>query len=76
MKIYLKGLNACVMRRQKLAQYHDYFAANDHVFVDSPKESDVIVLWTCGFRADHRDGSIKKIQEYLTEFDAKIVDQG
>lgn len=76
MKIYIKGLNACVMRRQKLGQYHDYFTANDHVFVDSPNESDVIVVWTCGFRTDHRDGSIQKIRGYLKEVDAKIVVAG
>ncbi len=65
MKIYIKGLNACVMRNQKLFQYEKYFTTNKHVLVNSPKACDVIVVWTCAFRADHRDGSIMKIKNYV-----------
>lgn len=76
MNIYMKGLNACLMRNQKLAQYYAYFTANKHVIVDSPGNSDVILLWTCAFRADHRDSSIEKIRYYLNNYNAKIVVAG
>lgn len=76
MKIYLKGLNACAMRNQKLLQYRDYFIANGHKMTDYPTYSDVIVIWTCAFRSDHRDGSIDKIRDYIDNYDAKIIITG
>ncbi len=77
MNVYIKGLNACVMRKQKIVQYEDYLIANGHKIVPSPEDGNVILVWTCAFRSDHRDASVDKIQEYLTTYnDVKIVVTG
>ncbi len=76
MKIFIKGLNACAMRAQKLKQYRKFLLANNHTLVDSPAEGDIILVWTCAFRTDHRDGSIEKIRYYLSNYTAKIVVTG
>ncbi|MBF0460624.1 MAG: radical SAM protein [Magnetococcales bacterium] len=76
MKVYIKGLNACAMRREKLVQYREFLAANDHTLVESPEVSDAILLWTCAFRADHRDSSLEQIRYYLDNYNAKVVVTG
>ena len=72
MKVYLKGVNSCVMRRQKLQQYQDYFTQNGHTVVDSPQKADKVLVWTCSFRTDVRDNSLKEIT-YLKDQGAKVV---
>lgn len=76
MRIYVKSLNACVMRDQKLLQYRQFFTRNSHRLVSTPSEADVIVVWTCSFRADYRDASYLKIQEYVNHYTAKIIITG
>lgn len=76
MKIYFKGLNACVMRDQKLLQYRQFFTQNGHKLVSIPSDADVIVVWTCSFRADYRDASYLKIQEYIKNYNAKVIITG
>ena len=76
MKVYFKGLNACVMRRQKLEQYFAYLSANGHNLVDKPEGADAILVWSCAFRADYRDCSIEKIEYYKSTTDATVVIAG
>lgn len=73
MKIFLKGLNTCQMRKGKLSQYRSFFEANQHELVPSPGESDLIFIWTCSFRTDVRDNSILEILNYQTKYKAQIV---
>lgn len=76
MNVYIKGLNACAMRRQKLAQYAEFLTSNRNVLVSAPELADIILVWSCGFRADHRDSSLGKIRHYLSTSSAKIVVSG
>ncbi|MCX5726891.1 MAG: radical SAM protein [Candidatus Saganbacteria bacterium] len=73
MKVFIKGLNSCTMRKQKLRQYRDFIIANGHGIAGHPAESDVILLWTCGFRKDVRDNSIAEIARYQQEFKARLL---
>lgn len=73
MKIYIKGLNSCAMRKQKLHQYENYFISNGHELVSTPSKADYILVWTCAFRADVRDNSVSEIVRYAGEFAGKII---
>jgi threonylcarbamoyladenosine tRNA methylthiotransferase MtaB len=64
MKVYVRGLNACVQRKSDIARYKRFLVANGHGLAATPLESDAILLWTCAFRRDFRDNSLKKIKEF------------
>ena len=74
MKVFIKGLNSCTMRNQKLQQYLNFLVTNGHEVVDTPEKSDVIVLWTCAYRGDVRDNSIFEIQRYEKQFEGEVID--
>jgi len=65
MKIYIRGLYPCDCRKINVVHYRDYFEANGHRVVDSMDQSDLVLVWSCGFRADYRQNSISVIQELL-----------
>jgi tRNA A37 methylthiotransferase MiaB len=73
MKIYIKGLNTCVQRKQKLMQYRGFLIENGHVITDSPVGSDIIILWTCAFRQDVQDNSIAEVIRYQRDYDAQLI---
>ena len=73
MKIYVKGLNSCGMRKTDVQRYKDFLDANGYELVDHPGQSDKILLWTCGFRRDSRDNSLSEIQRYVKEYDAELI---
>jgi tRNA A37 methylthiotransferase MiaB len=68
MKVFIKGLNSCAMRRGKTEQYRQYVMANGHQVVTDPAESNYAILWTCAFRADVRDNSLREIERYQREY--------
>lgn len=76
MNIYLKGLNSCAMRRGKLRQYRVFLEANGHILTNDPIESDVILLWTCAYRADVRDNSLAEIVRYQKIYTAELIVAG
>ncbi len=76
MKVFVKGLNSCTMRKQKLQQYRNFLVANGHIIVDGPDNCDTILLWTCAFRADVRDNSISEITRYQQEYGGKLIVAG
>lgn len=63
MKVFVKGLNVCPQRNQKVAQYKKYLTLNGHQIVDNYKDADKVLLWTCGFRQDVFDNSIFVIEQ-------------
>lgn len=73
MKIFIKGLNSCAMRKQKLRQYRNFLIANGHELVNRPEDSEAIILWTCAFRGDVRDNSLSEIKRYQKEFKAELI---
>lgn len=76
MKVFLKGLNGCVMRKQKLNQYSDFLVSNRHDIVPDPHSGDRIILWTCGFREDVKKNSIDEIKRYLHNYPHKLIVAG
>lgn len=76
MKVFLKGLNSCVMRKQKLRQYADFILANGHIIVSDPSSADKIILWTCGFREDLRNNSFVEINRYHGCYPEKLIVAG
>ena len=64
MKIFIKGLHGCKMRAFDVQRYKDFYTAIGDEIVDYPEQADEILLWTCAFRADYRDFSLKAIKFY------------
>ena len=73
MKVFVKGLHGCSMRKTNITQYVDFLKANGHEIVENPHESDTILLWSCAFRGDFRDNSISEITRYQKEFKAELI---
>jgi MiaB/RimO family radical SAM methylthiotransferase len=73
MKVFLRGLNGCVMRKQKLNQYRQLLAAGGHEIVENIDDSDVCLVWTCAFRGDFLNNSLAIIDDYLKNYKGKII---
>jgi MiaB/RimO family radical SAM methylthiotransferase len=73
MKVFVKGLNMCVLRNHKVQQYRNFILANGHELVSHPNDSDVTLLYTCGFRSDVRDNSLSEIRRYQEEYDTELI---
>ncbi|MFA5156124.1 MAG: radical SAM protein [Candidatus Omnitrophota bacterium] len=76
MKVYIKGLNSCLTRKQKLQQYRDFLVANGHEITHDHKKCDKILLWTCAYRADVRDNSIAQLDYYRRNSKAEVIAAG
>lgn len=76
MKICIKGMNSCTMRRQKLQQYHNFLLANGHEIVRSPDQSDAIIMWTCAYRGDVRENAISEIERFSSLYGNKLIVAG
>lgn len=75
-KVFLKGLNSCAMRRGKLRQYRIFLETNGHILTDDPTDSDVILLWTCAYRSDVRDNSLAEIVRYQEIYATELIVAG
>ena len=73
MRIHFKALNACTTRNAKLLQYRDYLLAQGHELVDDAGAADAVLLWTCAFRADHRDASLACVRSLLDSPARRVV---
>jgi threonylcarbamoyladenosine tRNA methylthiotransferase MtaB len=76
MKVFLKGLNGCTMRKQKLKSYADFVEANGHSIVSDSDSADKVILWTCGFREDFRETSVLEIDRYHARYPGKLIVAG
>lgn len=76
MKVFIKGLNSCAMRKQKLRQYADFLVTNGHEICRSAGDSDTIIVWTCAFRGDVRDNSLAELKRYSQECAANVIAAG
>lgn len=76
MKVFIKGLNSCAMRKQNLLKYRDFLEKNGHLIVERPEESDIILVWTCAFRGDVAENSLVELERYTNEYDARVIAAG
>lgn len=76
MKVFIKGLNTCPQRNQKLQQYLAFLRGNGHQIVEAPEAGDVILVWTCGFRADVRDNTLRQLTAYGEHYPGRVVATG
>jgi len=77
MKVFLKGLNSCVMRKKELNHYQRFIVANGHEIVVNPEDAETILLWTCAFRADVAQNSVSEVMRYQQDYpNAKIIIAG
>lgn len=52
------------MRRVNIFQYREALKLNGHQIVDSPHESDIVLVWTCAVRQDFLDNSIDVLKGF------------
>jgi threonylcarbamoyladenosine tRNA methylthiotransferase CDKAL1 len=64
MKIYVKSLNICPMRRVNIFQYREALKLSGHHIVDLPEEADKILVWTCAVRQDFHNNSIEVLKKF------------
>ncbi|MBC7907744.1 MAG: radical SAM protein [Rhodospirillaceae bacterium] len=76
MKVFVKGLNTCPQRNQKMDQYLTFLRGNGHDIVATAEESDSILVWTCGFRGDVRDNSLEQLSAYNADHKGKVIATG
>lgn len=76
-RIYIKGLNVCPIRRPNLLHYKIFLETNGYTIVDNFKDSDTIIVWTCGFREDSIRNSISELNKYYRDYpDKEIIIMG
>jgi threonylcarbamoyladenosine tRNA methylthiotransferase MtaB len=73
MKIFIRGLHSCVMRKTDIAGYKISLRKAGHEIVSEPEDSDVILVWTCAFRQDFRDNSINVLKHYQSSYDKRLI---
>lgn len=76
MKLFIKALNSCVQRKQKIMQYREYFLRNGHDIVTDMDDADRIIIWTCAFRGDVRDNSLSEIRRVNGRYGDRVCVAG
>lgn len=76
MKVYIKGLNTCTMRKQNLLHYRCFLERTGHQIVSEPREGEAVLVWTCGFRGDVTDNSISELRRYSREYPGEVIALG
>lgn len=73
MKVFVKSLNPCAVRKIKVQQYQDFLIANGHELVSHPAECDVVLVWSCGYRDDYRMNSLLEANRYRDEYQKEVI---
>ncbi|OPY00650.1 MAG: Ribosomal protein S12 methylthiotransferase RimO [Syntrophorhabdus sp. PtaB.Bin184] len=76
MKLFLKALNSCVQRKQKILQYREYLLRNGHDIVADIDNAERIIIWTCAFRGDVRDNSLSEIRRVSRLYPGRVTVAG
>ena len=63
MKVFFRSLNSCAMRKADIARYKRALTDAGHRITETLADSDVICVWTCAFRQDFRDNSLKVLRD-------------
>ncbi|MBP7215984.1 MAG: radical SAM protein [Candidatus Omnitrophica bacterium] len=64
------------MRKYEVMRYRAIIQQAGHCIVKDPALSDVILLWTCGFRKDVLDNSLAEIARYEKTYAKRIIVAG
>lgn len=76
MKVFIKGLNVCVHRRQNLLHHKVFLEKYGHDLVKNARDADVILVWGCGFREDVVENTINELDRYKKEYKGEVVALG
>lgn len=63
MKIYIKTLNICPMRKVNINRYKNALSRGGHKIVQDAHLADKVLVWTCGVRGDFHKNSCKVLSE-------------
>ena len=70
--IHTVSLNSCYMRKQNIEKYKNALIARGGVISDE-KDSDSVYIWTCAFRRDALENSVKKIRAVRAAYQEKKI---
>ncbi|MFC1885943.1 radical SAM protein [Thermodesulfobacteriota bacterium] len=73
MKVFIRDMNSCVMRKTDIARYKISFRAAGHEVVTKLGDSDTVLVWTCAFRSDFRDYSLKALNLYQEDSKKRVI---
>ncbi len=76
LSVFVKGLHGCAMRKQKVAQYRQFLKKRGYRLVRQLGEADIVLLWTCAFRADVRDSSLVEVRRLARIRSKRLVVTG
>jgi len=75
-KVYIKPLNSCQMRNQKILQYQQFLLSQGYSIADNIEKSDLLIIWTCAFRGDVLELSLSEIERYQNTFKGEVIVAG
>lgn len=64
MKLFIRKLNICGMRKVNIYQYRNALLMGGHEIVDDASSADKVLVWTCAFREDFYNNSINVLKSY------------
>lgn len=73
MKVYVRGFNSCTTRRGNLCHYRNFLLGAGHKLTESLEDAEVVLLWTCGFRGDVLENSLRKLKEIQADHPGATV---
>ncbi len=74
MNIFIES-SGCSRRKLDVAKFHTYFRLNGYEILDSPEQSDYILVTTCAFKKEEEENSFAAIKEY-EKYNAKVIVYG
>lgn len=75
MKVYFKGLNSCIQRKQNIEKYRRMLLQEKYCIVNNIEDAQEVWVWSCAFREDVKNNSLNWIKENVIDKwkDKKIV---
>lgn len=72
-KFFVKGLNSCYQRQQNVDKYRHLLCNIGYAESETEEEADIIYVWTCAFRQDAKDNSVRTIQSLREKYPGKNI---
>jgi len=73
MKVHIKALNSCIMRKQRIEEYVHFLKENGHELVPTATKADAVLVWSCAFRNDFREASLTEIDHLADAPSLKVL---
>lgn len=72
-KFFVKSLNSCYQRQQNVDKYRRLLCNIGYAESETEEKADIIYVWTCAFRQDAEDNSVRTIQSLREKYPEKKI---